>query len=279
MSDSSGKGWLARTLALFASGKPEPETWHDRLPEEGLSEADELMVETLPFERLTVSGNEAMDAWTRHREQGRAYPVIVGDDESLARVAENWSFDDRSPEEIIGLADGLVHPAGLVAHRQAQDEAAREYLEKAGEDVDEDYVAPVGDWPEEADASPGPTVVRDIRTGDPLERVHLLLVPTQDGANVPAHLRWGNWNEVPPAEYHVAALRSWRERYGAELVVLTGDVMELRVQRRPSTRDEALELAREHYAFCADIVDQGTEDLATLAAVLMVSDWWYFWWD
>ena len=32
-------------------------------------------------------------------------------------------------------------------------------------------------------------------------------------------------------------------------------------------------------AYCPDIVDQGTDNLATLAAILMVSDWWFFWWD
>jgi hypothetical protein len=57
------------------------------------------------------------------------------------------------------------------------------------------------------------------------------------------------------------------------------DTVELRVRRRPGSRDEALALAREHYAYCNDTVDQGTKDMATLAANLMGSDWWFFWWD
>jgi hypothetical protein len=40
-----------------------------------------------------------------------------------------------------------------------------------------------------------------------------------------------------------------------------------------------LRLAREHYLYCNDVVDQGTNDLSTLAALLAASDWWYFWWD
>jgi hypothetical protein len=74
-------------------------------------------------------------------------------------------------------------------------------------------------------------------------------------------------------------LRSWHDRYGAELVSMGADTVELRVTRRPASRDEALALAREHYAYCSDTVDQGTQDLATLAAMLMASDWWFFWWD
>jgi len=55
--------------------------------------------------------------------------------------------------------------------------------------------------------------------------------------------------------------------------------MNVRVQSRPPTREAALELAREQYVYCSDIVDQGVQTLSALAAVLMQSAWWYFWWD
>jgi hypothetical protein len=96
---------------------------------------------------------------------------------------------------------------------------------------------------------------------------------------MPAYLHWGQWNGCPAPEYQIAALRSWRERFGAELVGLSRDVMNVRVQSRPPTREVALELAREQYVYCSDIVDQGVQTLSALAAVLMESDWWYFWWD
>ena len=57
------------------------------------------------------------------------------------------------------------------------------------------------------------------------------------------------------------------------------DVMNIRVQRKPDTRAAALDLAREHYVYCSDIVDQGAGTLSALAAALMENDWWYFWWD
>ncbi len=55
--------------------------------------------------------------------------------------------------------------------------------------------------------------------------------------------------------------------------------MDLRVTRRPQSRAEALELAREHYIYCNDIVDQGLGTLSALAACLMANDLWEFWWD
>jgi len=38
-------------------------------------------------------------------------------------------------------------------------------------------------------------------------------------------------------------------------------------------------LAREQYAYCNDLVDQGTESVAALAAGLLDGTVWYFWWD
>jgi len=36
---------------------------------------------------------------------------------------------------------------------------------------------------------------------------------------------------------------------------------------------------RGQYVYCSDIVDHEVETLNALAAVLMGSDRWYFWWD
>jgi hypothetical protein len=109
--------------------------------------------------------------------------------------------------------------------------------------------------------------------------VHIALIPTDDPTAIPAYRRWGNWNERPPPAYHVAALRAWRDRYGAELVGLAADTMNLRVSRKPATREEALQLAREQYFYCNDIIDQGMRSYRNLAAGLMASDWRFFWWD
>lgn len=49
----------------------------------------------------------------------------------------------------------------------------------------------------------------------------------------------------------------------------------------PIAQADALELAKEHYAFTPDRVDQGTSSntLSEVAECLKVSKIWYFWWD
>jgi hypothetical protein len=60
---------------------------------------------------------------------------------------------------------------------------------------------------------------------------------------------------------------------------MTGDTLELSVSRPPTTDQAALALAREHYSYAPDIVQQGTGDVETLAATLKNARAWFFWWD
>ena len=55
--------------------------------------------------------------------------------------------------------------------------------------------------------------------------------------------------------------------------------MDLRVARPRQSRADALDLAREHYVYCADIVDQGVGTLSAMAALLLGNERWSFWWD
>ena len=84
-------------------------------------------------------------------------------------------------------------------------------------------------------AQDGPLLAIDVLAQRPLERAHILVVPAASGAEVPAYLRYGAWNECPRPEFHVAMLRSWQERYGAELISMGADTVELRVKRRPGS--------------------------------------------
>jgi hypothetical protein len=38
-------------------------------------------------------------------------------------------------------------------------------------------------------------------------------------------------------------------------------------------------LAKEQYAYCADIVEQGVGTIEALAATLLNGHIWFFWWD
>jgi hypothetical protein len=144
----------------------------------------------------------------------------------------------------------------------------------------EGHAPPLGEWPSVPPQGAGLSIVENYRRRNaPYEKVHIVLVPAEHSYEIPAYLSWGGWNACPAPDYQVAAFRSWHQRYGVEIVGIGGDVINARATRRPTTREEALALAREQYAYCSDIVDQGVETLSLLAATLMADDWWYFWWD
>ena len=103
-----------------------------------------------------------------------------------------------------------------------------------------------------------PTVAWDLLKGTYLDKVYIVTIPTNDWTMVPAYLRWGGWNACPPPEYHVVAFRSWRDRYGAKLVGMSNDTIDIKVASKPASRKEALALVDEQYEYCPDIVDQGT---------------------
>ena len=104
------------------------------------------------------------------------------------------------------------------------------------------------------------------------------LVAVTRPADVPGALGWsGAINHTNDTGLLCAVLRSWEERYDALLVGLGFDTMYLGVRRRPHG-EQARTAARELYAFCPDIVDQGVETIEALAQQIESSPVWPFWW-
>lgn len=250
---------------------------------DGLAPSSDAVPQTssFPYPLVTVHGREALATWSRLRKDTANWPVILGNDDDVAIIREGIEvIDERRPDEILAIASTLSFPASLAALREADDRYAREWMRDHGhaEEDEEHDEPPLGDWP--VDVTPiGFTVASDSLTGHFHERVHIAVIPCSTGWEAMAYLRWGSWNDNPAAEYHVVALKNWNERFGAELVGCSHDVVNLHVATRPATREAALDLAREQYSYCSDLIDQGTETLAALAGALMADDWWYFWWD
>ena len=214
---------------------------------------------------LTRSGAEASDAWFALRDAlgGRGWwPVILGNEAGLARIAEDMesNFEDTPPRRSVSRGLSLDVDAWL---------ARREH----------------GDWPDEAewDAVGAPnhdfSVPFEVLTEEPHERVVVALVPAAEPWEAAAWLGIGGWNDCPNPHEHVALHRSWHERYGAEMATYSRDVVELHVRRPVTDADEAMRVAREHYVYCTDIVDQGTGTMQVLADSLLGATVWYFWWD
>jgi hypothetical protein len=264
------------------------------------------MTTTFPFERVQVAGEQALATWEQLKTAGRGFPVVIGDDDSVGLLKADFSPtwpNKKSIAEILAAADAIRHPEGLRTLKAQERAREREHLShqlesqpvsslpkvfvidsRGREKALHPHVAEIrerrprlGRWPSKPESLPELSVALDYR--GPKKKVYVALFQADDWTTIPAHLHYGGWNACPQPEYHVAALRSWRDRYAAELVGLSFDRMDLRVARRPQTRSEALDLAREHYIYCNDIVDQGLGTLSKLAACLMANDWWEFWWD
>jgi hypothetical protein len=76
-----------------------------------------------------------------------------------------------------------------------------------------------------------------------------------------------------------AVLRSWEERFGATLMHLGFDTMDLLVARPALSSAAAFAVAAEHFAFCADNVRQGAGSIREYAEDLLGATRWSFWWD
>lgn len=191
-------------------------------------------------------------------------PVLVGDHEHASRLLDLW-------DEPYDYHAEAAKASALVAE---------EWFEQRRSEDPEIYDPTSHDEIHDAGTAPmtALTVGHDHR-GQPLDEVFMALIPTEDAADIPLHLRFGGWNACPFPCEHAAVARYWRSRYGARIAVLTSDVIEFTVERPPSTDAEALELAWQQYIYCSDIVDQGVGSVATLAKALRSSTHWYFWWD
>ncbi|AZP19536.1 DUF4253 domain-containing protein [Streptomyces aquilus] len=149
-----------------------------------------------------------------------------------------------------------------------------------------------GDWPglaaptaaqADADAVAADVVDSLLRGGGPLKDPCLALVPTRRSADIPTAIGWtGPTNYADDTALLSAVLRSWEDRFGARVVALGFDQLIVSVAAPPTTLDEALAVAAEHFAFCPDNIWQGPTGttLQTYAErQLLNRPAWHFWWD
>lgn len=223
---------------------------------------DPFDIGKFPYAYRDVAGVDAFAEWEMAKTEGKGVPLIVGGEDGLLRLAEEWFRNGGAtvkPQDILAAADRNPDPLDVTPWDKPEGPS---------------------NWPapETVVSSEGPTVHLSLHR-KPLPRVHIVYLPARDSTEIPAWLNLGGWNDCPDAAVQVAMLRKWRDAYGAELVGVSHDTMDIRVKRRPHTREEALRLVGELAEFCSDLTEDSVEQQEKIAAELMASDWWFFWWD
>jgi hypothetical protein len=208
-----------------------------------------------------------------HRSKYRAtgqYPFLIGDGEELERLEEAAHDAERGSAEVI-RASLEIDVGAWIAERR---EERREDTE--GEFSDEELL---GECPIEFPGHGSISLHKDIVSGEIIPKVYLGLAKIEQPWQLPALIHYGGWNACPFPEEHCAFHRSWQERFGAEITGMSGDTVECVVKNPPRDMKTALDLAWEQYWYCNDIVDQGCQSIFNLAATLLNSPYWFFWWD
>jgi hypothetical protein len=106
------------------------------------------------------------------------------------------------------------------------------------------------------------------------------LVPVQRGADVLTAVGWsGAANHVSRTAGLSAILRSWEDRFGARVLRLGPDRLDVSVAAPPHEPDHAVAVAAEHWTFCPDRVMQESGSISAHANEIRGRRTWSFWWD
>ena len=251
------------------------------LNDHGIEATPTILVPDLPepIFYISVVGTQTLSVWRTLRERTHEtgyWPIIFGDEEEV-QIFRSWIPEDmrqQPPPRTQITNSQTLHP------QQALQQALHFNF---GDDEDgeiADYLASLhGEWPDQSEPLTTFSILYQPIEHTLYPDIALGLVPTTVSWQLPAFMYYGNWNACPPPEQHCAILRYWEAVYGAEIVGMAHDTLELQVRQPPRTRDAALTLAQEHFAYCPDTVEQGVETLSALAAQLLNSTIWSFWWD
>ncbi|MGK5552927.1 DUF4253 domain-containing protein [Actinomadura kijaniata] len=253
----------------------------------------ESLPSDLPSGRLVAPDPDSV----HERWAGR--PVLWVSDEPLEDAGGLWA-DLYGRREKTGLypllLDGLYGeptrpwhdgelghvPAGAI-DVLAADGVLRRFWDAVTEN---EHAAPLSDpWPGLADPGIGVSDPDDVAVelaeglGIGVGRF-LGLAPAGRGADTLSLVGWhGPLNHTNHTQEISAIVRSWEDRFGARVVKVGFDTLDLSVAAPPRTPEHARRVAAEHLAFCPDNVWQGSGDFETYAVSLVDAERWHFWWD
>ncbi|SDH40593.1 protein of unknown function [Sinosporangium album] len=262
---------------LFADGQP-GRMLSVELPPGSVVWPDPDYTEQVPTRPAFWLSDEPVsgELWCRLRAEHAGtglWPVLLDDS------AQPWWAGQVAPEPV-GEIDNYTPSAFMV-------EVWADMLEpsRAGWEADLSDLEPFGrSCP--GLAEPGRPVYDPDELADAFARslddggTPLGLVAARRGADSLAVMGWqGALNHNRWTAPLASVVRSWEERFGARVVRLGFNTMDLSVAAPPVTMRHALHVAAEHWTFCPDIVYQGPGTLADYAEVIRGRTAWSFWWD
>ncbi|MGX6605796.1 DUF4253 domain-containing protein [Micromonosporaceae bacterium Da 78-11] len=109
--------------------------------------------------------------------------------------------------------------------------------------------------------------------------LRLGLVAAGSGAEALTVCGWSGPANYAETGEIASVVADWETRFGARVVTVGFDTLELSVSAPPVTIEHARVVAAEQFAFCPDTVWQGTGKLEELAEQILGSVNWSFWWD
>ncbi len=248
-----------------------------------------------PFPLLRVPGIYSVEAWTHLAKDKSVSPVIIGEAENVLYLLEGMDlYEAGSVDEILLKTKTIVFPEDFQSYKKVENEKILQAIKEnpamaplyeglfsnSDKSINIDDV--LLDWPTEKSFENilnGPSVTIDWATDKPFQEVIIALIPTSDWTEIPAYIKFGGFNECPSAEWHVAALRYWRDLYGAQLIGLSHDTLDVLVSSNPKSKEEAAKQAITLFEYCPDLVLQGTGSVSDLASETVKQKWWYLWWD
>ncbi|CAH0535131.1 hypothetical protein VST7929_02792 [Vibrio stylophorae] len=231
------------------------QTAHPRLQKAG---------DHLPFDYEVVPGRGAITRYFELRKKRNRVPLILGNTRDMQLLLENSYSRAHDFVQTKALAQAL----NLTMWFDQQAATDRDY-----------YRAPRGSWPNHNFDKLDFSIHQDILAGNPKYQVVIGQLPLKQAWQACGFLNYGGWARCPAPEVHMALFCHWQAQYGAQVAAMTGDIIEVSVANPPKTPQQAMILAHEQFIYCPDIVHQGVGTLENLAASLLNSPVWYFWWD
>jgi len=220
------------------------------------------------YETIQVNGDKAVDTLIARLEgfpKTGQYPFLIGDDFQRQRAEESLKFNDDDPRDIVESSLSMNVEAWI-----AEQVALNEELTPSEKLL--------GPWPGETERKGSIGLHLDHR-GCVKPRVFMGLARIAEPWQLPAVMKFGGWNSCSEPAVHCAFHRLWQAEYGAWITGLSNDTIKCLVELPPRDPDAALRLAWQQYWYCNDIVDQGCGTISRLAAQLINSPHWFFWWD